>query len=116
VLVKHIAAEIAAKGAKEAAKKKNDDATAMLVGCCVGAAAHAAASGTESADTRYWALLPDRIEGALAVVPAGKHQVSIRTAVGTKPLGEITVPAGRLVIVPARTFPDPVPSPYPAGK
>src|SRR6185295_10207683 len=79
VLVKHIAAEIAAKGAKEAAKKKNDDATAMLVGCCVGAAAHAAASGTESADTRYWALLPDRIEGALAVVPAGKHQVSIRT-------------------------------------
>lgn len=114
VLVKHIAAEIAAKAARNATKDK--DAGQQIFGWCLGIGAHAAASASESADTRYWSTLPDRIEASLTVVPAGKHQVAVRTAAGTQQLGEITVPAGRLVIVPARTFPSPVANPYEGKK
>lgn len=123
VVAKHIIAEVAAKAAEEGAKKEaqrngNSDAAAIgwLTGMCVGGIAHATASASESADTRYWSTLPDRIEGGLAVVATGKHQIAVRTAGGSQQLGEVTVPAGRLVIVPARTFPSPVPSPYAGQK
>ena len=114
VFAKHIAAEIAATAAREATKGKS--AGEQVFGLLLGIGAHAAASASESADTRHWALLCDRIEASLATVTAGKHQISVRSPAGSVQVGEITVPAGRLVIVPTRTFPHPVPSPYPAGK
>lgn len=111
VFAKHLAAAIAAKAAKEATKDQG--LGGALLGWAMGVGAHAAASASESADTRHWGLLPDRIEAALAIVPAGAQRVSVTHAGGTVDLGEINVPAGRLVIVPARTFPHPVPNPYP---
>jgi len=110
VVAKHITAEVVAKAARDSTKDK--DAAQQILGWCIGVGAHAAATASESADTRHWSLLPDRIEASLTPVAAGKHQVAVRTAAGTIQLGEITVPAGRLVVVPARTFPEPVPSPY----
>ncbi len=113
VLTKHIAAAVAGAAAKEATKDQG--LGGQLFGALVGVAAHAAASASESADTRHWGLLPDRIEASLAAVPAGKLRIAIRQADGSQELGDVTVPAGRLVIVPARTFPRPMPCPYPAG-
>ncbi len=111
-LTKHIAAEVVAAGAREATKDKG--AGEQAVGWLMGIGAHAAASASEAADTRHWSLLPDRVEGALTVVPAGSVRVSIRQANGSIELGDVQVPAGRLVIVPARTFPNPVPA-YPGA-
>jgi hypothetical protein len=110
---KHIAAEVVAAGLREGAKDQG--AGAQVGAWLIGLGAHAAASASEAADTRHWGLLPNRVEASLAIVPAGKLRVAIRQADGSKELGDITVPAGRLVIVPTRTFPNPVPSPYPAG-
>ena len=111
--VKHIAAEVVAAGMREGAKDQG--AGAQVGAWLVGLGAHAAASASEAADTRHWGLLPNRVEASLAIVPAGKLRVAIRQADGSKELGDITVPAGRLVIVPTRTFPNPVPCPYPGG-
>ncbi len=113
VLTKHIAAAVAGAALKEATKDQG--VGGQLLGIFGGLAAHAVASASESADTRHWGLLPDRVEASLAVVPAGKLRVAIRQANGSKELGDINVPAGRLVIVPCRTFPNPMPNPYPAG-
>jgi hypothetical protein len=113
VLTKHLAAAVAAAAAKEATKDQG--AGGQLFGALVGLAAHAGASASEAADTRHWGLLPDRVESSFAVVPAGKIRVAIRQANGSKELGDINVPAGRLVIIPCRTFPNPMPCPYPSG-
>ena len=112
-LTKHIAAEVVAAGAREATKDKG--AGEQIGGWLVGLGAHALASASEVADTRHWGLLPDHIETSLAVVTAGKLRVAVRQANGSTEMGDITVPAGRLVIVPVRTFPRPVACPYPGG-
>jgi hypothetical protein len=112
VITKHIAAAVAATAAKEATKDQG--VGGQLLGWAVGIGAHAAASASEAADTRHWGLLPDRIEATLAPIQAGKHRITLTHAGGTLDLGEIDVPAGRLVILPVRTFPNPVPNPYPA--
>lgn len=111
VITKHIAAAVAAAAAKEATKDQG--VGGALLGWAMGVGAHAAASASESADTRHWGLLPDRIEATLTPIQAGKHRVSLNHAGGSIDLGEVDVPAGRLVILPVRTFPNPVPNPYP---
>lgn len=113
VITKHIAAAVASAAAKEATKDQG--VGGQLLGWAMGVGAHAAASASESADTRHWGLLPDRIEAGLAAVQAGKHRIVVSHAGGTLDLGEVEVPAGRLVILPVRTFPAPVPSPYPGA-
>jgi len=50
---------------------------------------------TESADTRCWALLPDKIQVLRLELPAGRHRVALRPAQGQIPLGgaaQVTVP------------------------
>ncbi len=46
---------------------------------------------TESADTRCWGLLPDRIQVLRLELPAGEHRIGLRPANGTEVLGsEVT--------------------------
>ncbi len=50
---------------------------------------------TESADTRCWALLPDKIQVLRVELPAGRHCVALRPAQGQIPVGgqtQVTVP------------------------
>jgi hypothetical protein len=42
---------------------------------------------TETADTRCWSLLPDRIQVLRVELPAGEHTVALRAGAGTQPLG-----------------------------
>ena len=117
VFAKHVTAIIAEKALEGAAQAETDQnkKLAMMVSAKLsGTSSHALASASENADTRYWATLCDRVEASLVTVPAGEHPVSISTASGSVDLGTVKVPAGRLVIVPARTFPNPVKNPYPA--
>ena len=58
-------------------------------------AAGVAWEAVESADTRCWALLPDRIQVLRVELPAGRHQLSLRPAMGRTPAGRptgVTVP------------------------
>jgi hypothetical protein len=43
---------------------------------------------TESADTRCWGLLPDRIQVLRLELPAGEHQVGLRADAGFVPPAE----------------------------
>lgn len=45
---------------------------------------------TESADTRCWGLLPDRIQVLRLELPAGEHRIGLRPANGTEVLGTET--------------------------
>jgi hypothetical protein len=119
VFAKHVAAIVAEKALEAAAEAESDQNQKMMMMISAklsGTLSHAVASASEDADTRYWALLHDRVEASLVTVKAGTHTVSVSTANGTVQAGTVKVPAGRLVIVPVRTFPNPVANPYPAGK
>ncbi len=55
---------------------------------------------TESADTRCWGLLPDRIQVLRLELPAGEHRIGLRPANGTEVLGSeatktVTIVDGR---------------------
>lgn len=103
VALKHVAAGAVQGAARNDAGGNGEKRRAVNL---VGAVGHAIASASERADTRYWSQLPDRIEAALAIVPAGEQTVTVMTAAGIVAPSRINVPAGRLVIVPVRTFPD----------
>jgi uncharacterized protein len=66
---------------------------------------------TESADTRCWGLLPDRIQVLRVELPAGRHQLSLQSAGATgRTLGQpavqtVTIENGRNTYVLAN-FPD----------
>jgi hypothetical protein len=42
---------------------------------------------TESADTRCWGLLPDKIQVLRLELPAGDHQLALRAACGSQSIG-----------------------------
>ncbi|MDW8373001.1 MAG: hypothetical protein RMM29_05045 [Planctomycetota bacterium] len=118
VFAKHLAAIVARK-AMEASAMRQEDGSKRLMGLLMakllGTTTHAAATASENADTRHWATLYDRIEGALITVPAGEYSVSLSTSRASYDLGTVKVPAGRLVCVPVRSISTPMPNPYPPG-
>jgi hypothetical protein len=88
--------------------KQNEDA-AKLVGLVTNLFTSTAATLSEVADTRAWTTLPDHIEGALLDLPPGQYTLTLDTAYGPVECGGVTVEPGRLVVVPIRTFPEPLP-------
>jgi hypothetical protein len=83
----------------------------QLLGFAVGLVGSTAATLSEVADTRSWTTLPDHIEACLVDVPVGTYSLHLDASYGTFAIGSVTVPAGRLVIVPVRSFPRPLPPP-----
>ncbi len=94
----------AAVAAGAEATKKHGGKHAGLAAYGVNVLGSIAMSLTELADVRSANLLPDRIEALLIDAPAGAHDLVLHTALGTLELGRVRVPAGRLIVVPARTF------------
>ncbi len=88
-------------------EKKN-----ALLGLAVNLVTSTAATLSEVADTRAWTTLPDHIEASLIDLPAGSYSIAIDSHYGALNLGKVTVPEGRLVVVPVRTFPQPVINKY----
>lgn len=66
------------------------------------------ATASEQTDVRSWVTIPSRIDGGLIDLPAGTWTVDVPGAAPRT----VTIPAGRLVVVPVRTFRDPVPPPH----
>ncbi len=103
-IVRRVVKKGAIYAAKEVARVDNPLAELALDG--VGVAWEA----TESADTRCWGLLPDKIQVLRLELPAGSHEMSLRaggatTAFGPETLERITIENGRNSYVLA-TFPD----------
>ncbi|MFM2092021.1 MAG: hypothetical protein RLZZ127_2510 [Planctomycetota bacterium] len=110
IVVKTLARTVAkqvAVGAVTHAIGKDGSNEAQLLALGVGFVGSLIATASEQADVRSWVTLPSRIDGALADLPAGTWTVSVP---GAAPRN-VTIPAGRLVVVPVRTFRDPVPPP-----
>jgi hypothetical protein len=113
-VAKQVAAAQLSREAQQATrdpnKKKEDDDTAKVVGLVTNLFASTAATLSEVADTRAWTTLPGHIEGALIDLPPGRYALTLDTAYGPVECGGVTVEADRLVVVPIRTFPEPLPT------
>jgi hypothetical protein len=95
-LLRTVGKQVTVAAAAVKAKKEGG----ALLGEAVSLLGSAGASVTEAADLRHWRTLPDHIEAALITVPAGTHPIAIDTPRGRVQVGTVTVPAGRLVVVP----------------
>jgi hypothetical protein len=102
---------VAAQAAIQAKKAAGGGTQGDVVGAVVNLFGSAAATISETADTRAWTTLPDHVEGALVDLPAGSYSLEVQTAYGAVPLGTVTIPVGQLVVVPVRTFPERMPEP-----
>lgn len=103
-IVRRVVKKGAIYAAKEAAKVEHPLAELALDG--VGVAWEA----TESADTRCWGLLPDKIQVLRIELPAGAHQLTLRAgmtsaASGSEATERVQIADGRNSYVLA-TFPD----------
>jgi hypothetical protein len=110
IVVKTLARTVAkqtAVGAITHAVGKDGSNEAELLALGVGLVGSLLATASEQADVRSWVTLPSRIDGALADLPAGTWTVAVPGAAPRT----VIIPAGRLVVVPVRTFRDPVPPP-----
>lgn len=110
-VAKQVAAAQTAREVEQAAKRssKHDDGTAQALGLLTNLFTSTAATLSEVADTRAWTTLPGHIEGALLDLPPGNYTLTLDTAYGPVECGGVTVEADRLVVVPIRTFPEPLP-------
>jgi hypothetical protein len=90
-------------------RNKNKDGSPSLLAMAVNLIGSTMATFSEVADTRAWTSLPDHIEGALLDLPAGNYSLILDTIHGPIECGGVTVTADRLVVVPIRTFPEPLP-------
>ncbi len=90
-------------------RNKDKGGAAGLLSMAVNLIGSTVATLSEVADTRAWTSLPDHIEGALLDLPAGSYSLILDTAYGPVECGGVTVEAGRMVVVPIRTFTEPLP-------
>jgi hypothetical protein len=104
-LIRAASKQVAGGTLAHEAKKRGGD----LLGLAVNLVTSTAATLSEVADTRAWTTLPDHIEATLIDLPAGTYALDLDTRSAALALGTVTVPAGRLVVVPVRTFPEPLP-------
>lgn len=110
-IAKQVAAGQTAREVEQAAKRNNkdDNGTAQALGLLTNLFASTAATLSEIADTRAWTTLPSHIEGTLIDLPPGNYTLTLDTAYGPVECGGVTIEADRLVVVPIRTFPEPLP-------
>ena len=116
-IAKQVAAGQLSREVEQGARKKSGDPekdkqnkeVAQVLGLVTNLFASTAATLSEVADTRAWTTLPDHIEGALIDLPPGNYTLVLDTAYGPVECGGVTVQADRLVVVPIRTFPEPLP-------
>jgi hypothetical protein len=92
-------------------RNRGADGAQQLLGMAVNLLGSTVATLSEVADTRGWTTLPDHIEGVLLDLPAGRYSLTLDTAYGPVECGGVSVEAERLVVVPIRTFPEPLPAP-----
>jgi hypothetical protein len=85
VLARAVARRAVKKAAVYAAKDKIDSSNGWI--SLALDAAGVAWEATESADTRCWALLPDKIQVLRAELPAGHHELTLRPARGHTAVG-----------------------------
>lgn len=85
VLARAVARRAVKKAAVYAAKEKIDSSNGWI--SLALDAAGVAWEATESADTRCWALLPDKIQVLRAELPAGQHEITLRPARGHAAVG-----------------------------
>jgi hypothetical protein len=102
---------VAAQAAVQAKKAGGGGTEGQMLGAVVNLLGSAAATATETADTRAWTTLPDHVEAGLVDLPAGSYSLELETGYSSVPLGTVNIPAGQLVIVPTRTFPERMPEP-----
>ncbi|MEN8373913.1 MAG: hypothetical protein ABFS34_00535 [Gemmatimonadota bacterium] len=97
-----IARAVARAGAKLAITRAIESEAAEkdeTLGRILGAVANAGAVLSERADTRSWALVPDRLEILRVRLPAGEHRVTVRLSdAEAVELGTVVVPAGRTIL------------------
>lgn len=106
-LVRVLVKQLGVVGTEAIVEREMQGPARDLVKFVVGLGGSAIATASEVADQRAWWLLHDHVEAELIDVTAGDHHLSLHSSAGRRDLGQVTVPAGRLVIVPVRSVPAP---------
>jgi hypothetical protein len=104
-IIRAAAKQAAAGALANEAKQRGGEGLGLIVNLL----GSAAATFSEVADTRAWTSLPDHVEASLIDLPAGTYSLTLDSPYGPAELGPVTVAAGRTVVVPVRTLPQPVP-------
>ncbi|MCH9853727.1 MAG: hypothetical protein K0U45_09525 [Alphaproteobacteria bacterium] len=92
--------QIAAEGvSRAAASTAGDDSTAAFIGFVAGFAAQGAGALLEKADTRSWLSIPDQIDNAELILPAGKQEITVQLAGGRVVKTKADVTAGGITII-----------------
>ncbi len=84
ILARAVVRRALKKGALYAAKDAMDVNPLVSLAFDVGGVAWEA---TESADTRCWGLLPDKIQVLRLELPAGEHRIGLQASAGASPIG-----------------------------
>jgi hypothetical protein len=107
-MIRAAAKQAAVAVASHEVEKRTNNQTGQLLGFAVNLLGSTAATLSEVADTRAWTTLPDHINGTLLDLPAGRYAIVIDTVAGPVECGGVSVEPGRIVVVPVRTFPEPL--------
>lgn len=103
-IIRAAAKQAAAGALANEAKQRGGEGLGLIVNLL----GSTAATLSEIADTRAWTSLPDHVEATLIDLPAGTYSLTLDSPYGPAELGPVTVAAGRTVVVPVRTLPQPV--------
>ena len=102
-ITRAVAKQVAAGALANEAKQRGGEGLGLIVNLL----GSAAATFSEVADTRAWSSLPDHVEASLIDLPAGTYSLTLDSPYGPAELGPVTIAAGRTVVVPVRTLPQP---------
>ncbi len=95
-----VSKQIAAEGVSRAvASTAGDDNTAAFLGFVAGLAAQGVGAALEQADTRSWLSIPDQIDTAELILPAGKQEIKVQLQGGRIITTEADVKAGGVTII-----------------
>ncbi|MCH9844330.1 MAG: hypothetical protein K0U39_02365 [Alphaproteobacteria bacterium] len=95
-----VSKQIAAEGvSRAAASTAGDDSTAAFIGFVAGLAAQGVGAALEQADTRSWLSIPDQIDTAELILPAGKQEITVQLAGGRIVKAQADVTAGGITII-----------------
>ncbi len=110
-IIRVVAKQVVAGEASVQAKHAVGGPAGQFVGAVVDLVGSGAATLSEIADIRAWTTLPNHIDATLIDLPAGTYNIELAREGASRPLGPVRIHPGQLVILPTRSFPQPIEEP-----
>jgi hypothetical protein len=110
-IIRVVAKQVVAGEASVQAKHAVGGPAGQLVGAVVDLVGSGAATLSEVADIRAWTTLPNHVDATLVDLPAGSYNIELAREGSSRPLGTVRIHAGQLLVLPTRSYPQPIEEP-----